>query len=140
MKKRTILWIGIPLLVLLGFAWAYHLYVKPHGSAAGETADFTVDADSLYSQYQSDEHAADQKYLGKVIEVSAPSRAGLSPRSGRGNRLASGHAPVAEAASRCCASNPAARSSSTPVAAAMIRIARSFNFSLEGCTLTIRLP
>lgn len=70
MKKRTILWIGIPLLVLLAFAWAYHLYVKPHQSAAGETADFSMDADSLYSQYQTNEHAADAKYLGKVIEVS----------------------------------------------------------------------
>lgn len=70
MKKRTILWIGIPLLLLAAFAWAYHLYVKPHQSAAGETADFKIDADSLYRQYQSNEHAADQKYLGKVIEVS----------------------------------------------------------------------
>jgi len=70
MKKRTILWIGIPLLLLLAIAWAYHLYVKPHQSAAGETADFSIDADSLYSQYQANEHAADQKYLGKVIEVS----------------------------------------------------------------------
>ena len=70
MKKRTILWIGILLIVLSAFAWAYHLYVKPHQSAAGETADFTIEADSLYSQYQSNEHAADQKYLGKVIEVS----------------------------------------------------------------------
>jgi hypothetical protein len=58
------------LLLLLGVAWGYHLYVKPHQSAAGETADFTVDADSLYGQYQANEHAADQKYLGKVIEVS----------------------------------------------------------------------
>ena len=70
MKKRTILWIGIPLLLLLAFAWAWHLYVKPHQSAAGETAAFTVDADSLYGQYQTNEHAADAKYLGKVIEVS----------------------------------------------------------------------
>jgi RecJ-like exonuclease len=69
MKKRTILWIGIPLLLLLGAAWAYHLYVKPHQSAAGETADFTVDGDSLYSQYQANEHIADAKFLGKVIEV-----------------------------------------------------------------------
>jgi hypothetical protein len=70
MKKRTILWIGILLLLLLAAAWAYHLYVKPHRSAAGETADFSVDADSLYSQYQANEQAADRKYLGKVIEVS----------------------------------------------------------------------
>jgi hypothetical protein len=70
MKKRTILWAGIPLLLLLAAAWAWHLYLKPHQSAAGETADFSIDADSLYSQYQANEHAADQKYLGKVIEVS----------------------------------------------------------------------
>ena len=69
MKKRTILWIGIPLLLLIAAAWAWHLYVKPHQSAAGETADFTVDGDSLYSQYQANEHTADAKFLGKVIEV-----------------------------------------------------------------------
>jgi hypothetical protein len=70
LKKRTILWVGIPLLLLFGVAWAYHLYVKPHQSAAGESADFTIDSDSLYQQYQANEHAADQKYLGKVLEVS----------------------------------------------------------------------
>jgi hypothetical protein len=70
LKTKTILWVGIPLLLLFAFAWAYHLYVKPHQSAAGESADFTIDADSLYQQYQTNEHLADQKYLGKVIEVS----------------------------------------------------------------------
>lgn len=70
LKKTAILWVGIPLLLLFGFAWAYHQYVKPHQSAAGDSADFTLTADSLYMQYQADEHAADQKYLGKVIEVS----------------------------------------------------------------------
>lgn len=70
LKKRTILWVGIPLLLLIAFAWAYYLYAKPHQSAAGETADFTLSADSLYQQYQANEHAADQKYLGKVLEVS----------------------------------------------------------------------
>jgi RecJ-like exonuclease len=69
-KKRTILWVGIPLLILFAVAWAYHLYVKPHQSAAGETAAVTIEADSLYHQYQADEHSADQKFLGKVIEVS----------------------------------------------------------------------
>ncbi|GGA99964.1 OB-fold protein [Puia dinghuensis] len=69
-KKRTILWIGIPLLLLLiGLAWGWHLYEKPHRSAAGETVDVTIDADTLYHQYQADEHTADQKYLGKVISV-----------------------------------------------------------------------
>jgi hypothetical protein len=70
MKKKTLLWVGIPLLLLIAFAWAYRLYVKPHQSAAGESADFTVSADSLYRQYQTDERSADLKYLGKVVEVS----------------------------------------------------------------------
>jgi hypothetical protein len=70
LKKRTILWVGIPLLLFIVVAWAYHLYMKPHQSAAGATADFTLNADSLYQQYRTDEHSADQKYLGKVIEVS----------------------------------------------------------------------
>ena len=68
-KRRTILWGGIVFLLLIAAAWAYHLYVKPHESAADETTDFTINADSLYQQYQKDEHSADQKYLGKVIEV-----------------------------------------------------------------------
>jgi hypothetical protein len=69
-KKRTILWVGIPLLLLFGIAWGCHLYFKPHRSAGGESADVTIEADSLYHLYQTDEHASDQKFLGKVIEVS----------------------------------------------------------------------
>jgi RecJ-like exonuclease len=68
-KKRTILWIGIVFLLLIGAAWAWRLYDKPHQSAASESADVTINADTLYHQYQADEHAADQKYMGKVISV-----------------------------------------------------------------------
>jgi DNA/RNA endonuclease YhcR with UshA esterase domain len=70
LKKRTILWIGIPLLLLVAAAWGYYLYVEPHRSAADKTVDFVISADSLYQQYQANEHSADQKYLGKIIEVS----------------------------------------------------------------------
>lgn len=68
-KKRTIIWAGILCLVLTGAGWAWHLYDKPHTSAAGETADVTIDADTLYHQYQTDERAADQRYMGKVLKV-----------------------------------------------------------------------
>ena len=70
LKRRTILWLGLLLPVLGGAAWAYHLYVKPHQSVSGATTDFMISADSLYRQYQTDERTANQKYLGKVIEVS----------------------------------------------------------------------
>lgn len=68
-KKRTILWIGILLLVLAAAGYAWHLYDMPHRSAAGEEAAVTISADTLYHQYQADEHSADQKYMGKVISV-----------------------------------------------------------------------
>ena len=71
LKKRTILWVGILLLVIIVVAaYAWHLYQKPHESAAGEAAAVAINADTLYHQYQQDERAADQKYMGKVIEVS----------------------------------------------------------------------
>lgn len=64
------MWLGLLLPVLAGAGWAYHLYVKPHQSVSGATTDFIISADSLYRQYQADERTANQKYLGKVIEVS----------------------------------------------------------------------
>jgi hypothetical protein len=68
-KKKTILWLGILLILLIGAGWAWHLYDKPHRSTADESSDLTINADSLYHQYQSDEKAADQKYMGKVLSI-----------------------------------------------------------------------
>ncbi len=68
-KKKTILWTGVVLLLLIGVGWAWHLYNKPHSSAAGESTDLSVAADSLYHQYQTDEKKADRQYMGKVIAV-----------------------------------------------------------------------
>ncbi|MDR3711696.1 MAG: hypothetical protein P4L51_02685 [Puia sp.] len=68
-EKRTLFWGGILLCLLLLFAWGIRLYTRKHQSVAGATVAFSVGADSLYSQYQRDEHTADSLYLGKVIEV-----------------------------------------------------------------------
>ena len=68
-KKRTILWVGLLLFVLAAAGWGWYLFDKPHRSAAAFSADVTIDADSLYHQYQADEHAADVKYVGKVLSV-----------------------------------------------------------------------
>lgn len=69
LKKKTILWMGILLLLLIGAGWAWHLYNKPHSSAAGQSTDLSIAADSLYRQYQTDERTADRKYMGKVLAV-----------------------------------------------------------------------
>jgi hypothetical protein len=69
LKKRVFFGWGILLCLLIILAWGYHLYTKPHQSAASEDSAFSIDADSLFVQYQRDEHGADAKYLGKVVEV-----------------------------------------------------------------------
>lgn|SRR6186713_359373 len=68
-KKRILFGGGILLLILIAAGWAYYLYNKPRQSAANETTNVTISADSLYSQYLGNEQACDKKYLGKVIEV-----------------------------------------------------------------------
>lgn len=70
LKKRKFFWLGILCLLLIGAAWGYYLYQKPHQSAAGESANVTIEADSLYAQYSNNEKVCDGKYLGKVVEVS----------------------------------------------------------------------
>ncbi|MDO6430702.1 hypothetical protein Q4E93_08890 [Flavitalea sp. BT771] len=70
LKKRKFFWWGILLLLLLAAGWGYYQYQRPHQSAAGETANVTIGADSLYGQYARDEKSCDAKYLGKVVEVS----------------------------------------------------------------------
>jgi hypothetical protein len=70
LKRKTFFWLGILLFFLVLSAWGYYLYNKPHRSAAGATAAFIIDADSLFTQYQADENASNKKYLNKVIVVS----------------------------------------------------------------------
>jgi hypothetical protein len=71
LKRRTLFWVGIVLLLLGGlFLWGLYLYNKPHRSAADAPLSATIAADSLFAQYQRDEHRADSLYgKGKVIEV-----------------------------------------------------------------------
>lgn len=68
-KKRNII-IGLFILVILVVAVAgYYLYNKPRQSAGNKTAAVTLSATALYKQYEANENTANQKYLGKVIEV-----------------------------------------------------------------------
>jgi|SRR5882757_3284866 len=69
LKKRKFFWVLIPLLLLILGIWGYRFYNKPHGSAADGSAAISIEGDSLFAQYQRDEHTADQQYLGKVVEV-----------------------------------------------------------------------
>jgi hypothetical protein len=69
LKRKTFFWLALAFVLLIVAARGYYLYNKPHASAGVSKAAFSIGADSLFAQYQADEHGADQKYLGKVIEV-----------------------------------------------------------------------
>src|SRR3989337_2623327 len=62
----------IPLLVLafIGAGIGFYMYNKPVESLEKKKADVTVTADQLLADYESNEAQADDKYLGKVVEVS----------------------------------------------------------------------
>jgi len=63
--------IGLILLVLIlaGAGYAYYLFQKPHAGIGDETPQFKLNATTLVAEYSKDEKIANEKYLGKVIEV-----------------------------------------------------------------------
>ena len=67
MNKKYLFIGGILLIGLV--AWGFYLYNKPHTSTAHERPDFSIPAVDLYNAYQKDESGANNKFLGKVIEV-----------------------------------------------------------------------
>lgn len=81
-KKRTLIIGAVFLLLLIVFCVGFYLYNKPRQSAASQVATALLPAATLYKQYPIDEHLADQKYLGKTIEVQ-----GLVSTISQGNTL-----------------------------------------------------
>lgn len=67
MRKKISLSIG--LVVCIGIAVGIYLYKKPRTTAASQQTDFALSADDLYHQFEANETTANQKYAGKIIEV-----------------------------------------------------------------------
>jgi hypothetical protein len=62
--------IGIGLVLLaVGGAVGWYFFQKPVGSLNSETAAFELEAATLLGDYESDETAANSKYLGKIVTV-----------------------------------------------------------------------
>ena len=66
MKK--LLAVGL-FLALLGLGTGYFIYNKPFKNMARAEADVALNAPDLFSAFEADESAANQKYLDKVIKV-----------------------------------------------------------------------
>ena len=68
MRKKYLF--GIVILVLILSVWGVCRVFKPHQNVSGEDAAASLSAPVLYHEFQSDENAANKKWVGKVIEVS----------------------------------------------------------------------
>ncbi len=68
LKKRNFFLGGIILFVAI-LMWGYHLYNESRQSATEQKPAESITAEALNKQYQQDEHAADLKYSGKILEV-----------------------------------------------------------------------
>ena len=68
-KMKKIILTGITILILSAVGYAYYLYHKPHQGISAEKPDYKIDAITLVGEYDKNEKAANEKYLGKVLEV-----------------------------------------------------------------------
>jgi len=67
MRKKYFFGIGIVLICLAG--WGIYKVYKPHGNVESEQAVATLTATSLYNEFLKGESIANQKWVGKVIEI-----------------------------------------------------------------------
>ena len=67
MKKYLL---ALVLLVALGAGVGYLIYNKPFQDMNSAKADITLTAAELFTAFESDENAANSKYLDKVVQVS----------------------------------------------------------------------
>ena len=67
MKKVLILLLALG---VIAAGVGYYMYNKPVASLEKKKADISITAAQLISDYEADEKSANDKYLGKLIEVS----------------------------------------------------------------------
>jgi tRNA_anti-like len=66
MKKIILVFL---LIAAIGGVFAYMQYNKPHQNIEKASVDAQIEATALFDAYTKDEAAANQKYTGKIIEV-----------------------------------------------------------------------
>lgn len=79
MKKALIILLALG---VIGAGYGYYMYNKPVASLEKKKADVEVVASKLVEDYEADEKAANNIYLGKVVQVSGKV-AGITEEGGR---------------------------------------------------------
>jgi hypothetical protein len=83
----------VPLLILaaIGGGIGFYLYNKPVASLQNKTPDVEVTAAQLVSEYENNEQTANEKYLGKLVQVSGTIAATLNEEGKQKLHLDSGN-------------------------------------------------
>lgn len=71
MKKwiKILVIMGVAGIIAAGLGYKF-IYNKPHKDYEKAKAEFSITGESLFNDYRSDRASAEQKYNGKVLEVS----------------------------------------------------------------------
>lgn len=67
MKKKIFL--ALSIMIIAGVSYGIYLFNKPHQSVSKAEPDFQLPSTSIVSEYEKDENSANQKFNGKVVEV-----------------------------------------------------------------------
>jgi tRNA_anti-like len=69
MSKKKTIWTIILLAVAAGAFYGYKQYTRTNKDLAKVKADVTITADTLITEYSTNDSVANKKYLGKIVEV-----------------------------------------------------------------------
>jgi hypothetical protein len=94
---RKIYFFGTGILLICLAAWGLYNLYKPHRNVEGEEAVATLTATSLYNEFVKNESDANQKWIGKVLEVNGI----ISSVTGSGNYVSLILAAAAEGGVNC---------------------------------------
>ncbi|HEX3767281.1 MAG TPA: hypothetical protein VFE04_03425 [Puia sp.] len=94
---RKIYFFGTGILLICLAAWGLYNLYKPHRNVEGEEAVATLTATSLYNEFVRNESEANQKWIGKVLEVNGI----ISSVTGSGNYVSLNLAAAAEGGVNC---------------------------------------
>ena len=70
MKKRLKIFLIVALIGLVsGLSTVYYVFNMPHRDVENETPAYTLDANALFNEYNSDEEAGNLKFADQVLKV-----------------------------------------------------------------------
>lgn len=70
MNTKRIIFAVIAVVAIAAGLYGLSEYQRGHEKMAGQEADFSVATDAILAEFKADNAAANQKYLGKIVQLS----------------------------------------------------------------------